>query len=160
MLYKAISCIMYFVTLISNRCLKQMKEMKRHLASVQKYVHWYKRSANCPLQFLTSIKTSCLPQIHLTLHKSHISINKSLNKEFVMEPLSGIQITESAHRNRVLAKADVCSWVTSISHSDWCCCMWSHFLFDSRQDLVQWYRGQSLIIKHIKLHYSPYEGFL
>ncbi|XP_065943829.1 uncharacterized protein [Magallana gigas] len=50
------------------------------------------------LQFLSSIKKA-LPQIHLTLHTSQLSMTESLNKEDVMESLSAIQITERGNRH-------------------------------------------------------------
>lgn len=51
-------------------CLKQMKEINRHLASVQKYVHRYERSAISPLQFLKDCLR--LPQMQLTLHTNQL----------------------------------------------------------------------------------------
>nr|XP_034309969.1 uncharacterized protein LOC117680564 [Crassostrea gigas] len=81
-----------------HRCLKQEEEMIIHIISLQRYVHIYEqRRAIRPLQFLSSIKTA-LPQIHLTLHTSQLSMTESLNKEDVMESLSAIQITERGNR--------------------------------------------------------------
>nr|XP_034309971.1 uncharacterized protein LOC105327789 [Crassostrea gigas] len=81
-----------------HRCLKQQKEMIRHSLSLQRYVYLYEQGRVIrPLQFLSSIKTA-LPQIHPTLHTSQLSMTESLNKEDVMETLSGIQITERGNR--------------------------------------------------------------
>ncbi|XP_065929646.1 uncharacterized protein [Magallana gigas] len=81
-----------------HRCLKQEKEMIRHIVSLQRYVYIYEqRRVIRPLQFLSSIKTA-LPQIHLTLHTSQLSMTESLNKEDVLESLSAIQITERGNR--------------------------------------------------------------
>nr|XP_034309355.1 uncharacterized protein LOC105323762 [Crassostrea gigas] len=81
-----------------HRCLKQEKEMIIHIVSLQRYVYIYEqRRVIRPLQFLSAIKTA-LPQIHLTLHTSQLSITESLNKEDVMESLSAIQITERGNR--------------------------------------------------------------
>nr|XP_034308421.1 uncharacterized protein LOC105332837 [Crassostrea gigas]XP_034308422.1 uncharacterized protein LOC105332837 [Crassostrea gigas]XP_034308423.1 uncharacterized protein LOC105332837 [Crassostrea gigas]XP_034308424.1 uncharacterized protein LOC105332837 [Crassostrea gigas]XP_034308425.1 uncharacterized protein LOC105332837 [Crassostrea gigas]XP_034308426.1 uncharacterized protein LOC105332837 [Crassostrea gigas]XP_034308427.1 uncharacterized protein LOC105332837 [Crassostrea gigas]XP_03430842 len=81
-----------------HRCLKQKKEMIRHIVCLQRYVHIYEqRRVIRPLQFLSSIKTA-LPQIHPTLHTSQLSMTESLNKEDVMESLSAIQITERGNR--------------------------------------------------------------
>ncbi|XP_052692696.1 uncharacterized protein LOC128170970 [Crassostrea angulata] len=82
-----------------HRCLKQMIEMSRHIVSIQRYIHRYEQSPFIvsALQFLSSIKTT-LPQIHLTLHTSQLSMTESLNKEDVMESLSVIQITERGNR--------------------------------------------------------------
>nr|XP_034305496.1 uncharacterized protein LOC105339367 [Crassostrea gigas] len=80
-----------------HRCLKQMIETNRHIVSLQRYVHMYEQSTFSALQFLSSIKTA-LPQIHLTLHTSQLSMTESLNKEDVMESLSAIQITERGNR--------------------------------------------------------------
>ncbi|XP_065931205.1 uncharacterized protein [Magallana gigas] len=82
-----------------HRCLKQMIEMSRHIVSLQEYEHRYVQPAFTfsALQFLSSIKTA-LPQIHLTLHTSQLSMTESLNKEDVMESLSAIQITERGNR--------------------------------------------------------------
>ncbi|XP_065929399.1 uncharacterized protein [Magallana gigas] len=82
-----------------HRCLKQQKEMIRHIVSLQRYVYIYEqRRIIRPLQFLSSIKTA-LPQIHLKLHTSQLSMTESLNKEDVMESLSAIQITERGNRH-------------------------------------------------------------
>ncbi|XP_065939203.1 uncharacterized protein [Magallana gigas] len=80
-----------------HRCLKQMIETNRHIVSLQTYVHMYEQSTFSALQFLSYIKTA-LPQIHLTLHTSQLSMTESLNKEDVMESLSAIQITERGNR--------------------------------------------------------------
>eukprot|EP00105_Crassostrea_gigas_P036918 XP_019921066.1 PREDICTED: uncharacterized protein LOC105324216 [Crassostrea gigas] len=81
-----------------HRCLKQEKEMIRHIVSLQRYVYIYEqRRVIRPLQFLSSIKKA-LPQIHPTLHTSQLSMTESLNKEDVMEALSAIQITERGTR--------------------------------------------------------------
>ncbi|XP_065939276.1 uncharacterized protein [Magallana gigas] len=80
-----------------HRCLKQKMETNRHIVSLQRYVHMYEQSTFSALQFLSSIKTA-LPQIHLTLHTSQLSMTESLNKEDVMESLSAIQITERGNR--------------------------------------------------------------
>ncbi|XP_065939210.1 uncharacterized protein [Magallana gigas] len=80
-----------------HRCLKQKIETNRHIVSLQRYVHMYEQSTFSALQFLSSIKTA-LPQIHLTLHTSQLSMTESLNKEDVMESLSAIQITERGNR--------------------------------------------------------------
>nr|XP_034310410.1 uncharacterized protein LOC105324563 isoform X1 [Crassostrea gigas]XP_034310411.1 uncharacterized protein LOC105324563 isoform X1 [Crassostrea gigas]XP_034310412.1 uncharacterized protein LOC105324563 isoform X1 [Crassostrea gigas]XP_034310413.1 uncharacterized protein LOC105324563 isoform X1 [Crassostrea gigas]XP_034310414.1 uncharacterized protein LOC105324563 isoform X1 [Crassostrea gigas]XP_034310415.1 uncharacterized protein LOC105324563 isoform X1 [Crassostrea gigas]XP_034310416.1 un len=81
-----------------HRCLKQKKEMIRHIVSLQRYEHIYEqRRVIRPLQFLSSIKTA-LPQIHPSLHTSQLSMTESLNEEDVMELLSAIQITERGNR--------------------------------------------------------------
>ncbi|XP_065931744.1 uncharacterized protein [Magallana gigas] len=82
-----------------HRCLKQMIEMSRHIVSLQEYELRYVQPAFTfsALQFLSFIKTA-LPQIHLTLHTSQLSMTESLNKEDVMESLSAIQITERGNR--------------------------------------------------------------
>ncbi|XP_052678994.1 uncharacterized protein LOC128159835 [Crassostrea angulata] len=80
-----------------HRCLKQKMETNRYIVSLQRYVRMYEQSTFSALQFLSSIKTA-LPQIHLTLHTSQLSMTESLNKEDVMESLSAIQITERGNR--------------------------------------------------------------
>ncbi|XP_052692736.1 uncharacterized protein LOC128171011 [Crassostrea angulata] len=82
-----------------HRCLKQMIEMSRHIVSLQEYELRYVQPAFTfsALQFLSFTKTA-LPQIHLTLHTSQLSMTESLNKEDVMESLSAIQITERGNR--------------------------------------------------------------
>nr|XP_034309389.1 uncharacterized protein LOC105319963 [Crassostrea gigas] len=81
-----------------HRCLKQKKQMIIHIVSLERYVHIYEqRRVIRPLQFLSSRKTA-LPQIHPTLHTSHLSMTESLNKKDVMESLSAIQITERGNR--------------------------------------------------------------
>ncbi|XP_065943770.1 uncharacterized protein [Magallana gigas] len=82
-----------------HRCLKQMIEMIRHIVGLQEYELRYVQPAFTfsALQFLSSIKTA-IPQIHLTLHTSQLSMTESLNKEDVMESLSAIQITERGNR--------------------------------------------------------------
>ncbi|XP_065929402.1 uncharacterized protein [Magallana gigas] len=81
-----------------HRCLKQKKEMIRHIVSIQRYVRIYEqRRVIRPLQFLSCVKTA-LSQIHPTLHTSQLSMTESLNKEDVMESLSAIQITERGNR--------------------------------------------------------------
>nr|XP_034307934.1 uncharacterized protein LOC117683150 [Crassostrea gigas] len=80
-----------------HRCLKQKMETNRYIVSLQRYVHMYEQSTFSALQFLSSIKTA-LPQIHITLHTSQLSMTESLNKEDVMESLSAIQITERGNR--------------------------------------------------------------
>nr|XP_011445835.3 uncharacterized protein LOC105341171 [Crassostrea gigas] len=81
-----------------HRCLKQKKDMIRHIVSLQRYVHRYEqRRVIRPLQFLSYIKRT-LHQIHLTIHTSQLSMTESLNKEDAMESLSAIQITERGNR--------------------------------------------------------------
>eukprot|EP00105_Crassostrea_gigas_P040506 XP_019924654.1 PREDICTED: uncharacterized protein LOC105332693 [Crassostrea gigas] len=82
-----------------HRCLKQMIEMSRHIVSLQDYELRYVQPefTFSALQFLSFTKTA-LPQIHLTLHTSQLSMTESLNKEDVMESLSAIQITERGNR--------------------------------------------------------------
>ncbi|XP_065931668.1 uncharacterized protein [Magallana gigas] len=82
-----------------HRCLKQMIEMSRHIVSLQEYELRYIQPefTFSALQFLSFTKTA-LPQIHLTLHTSQLSMTESLNKEDVMESLSAIQITERGNR--------------------------------------------------------------
>ncbi|XP_052693135.1 uncharacterized protein LOC128171383 isoform X2 [Crassostrea angulata] len=82
-----------------HRCKKQKIEMSRHIVRLRRYEHRYVQPAFIfsALQFLSFTKTA-LPQIHLTLHTSHLSMTESLNKEDVMESLSAIQITERGNR--------------------------------------------------------------
>nr|XP_034319887.1 uncharacterized protein LOC109618176 [Crassostrea gigas]XP_034319888.1 uncharacterized protein LOC109618176 [Crassostrea gigas]XP_034319889.1 uncharacterized protein LOC109618176 [Crassostrea gigas]XP_034319890.1 uncharacterized protein LOC109618176 [Crassostrea gigas]XP_034319891.1 uncharacterized protein LOC109618176 [Crassostrea gigas]XP_034319892.1 uncharacterized protein LOC109618176 [Crassostrea gigas]XP_034319893.1 uncharacterized protein LOC109618176 [Crassostrea gigas] len=82
-----------------HRCLKQTIEMSSHIISLQEYELRYVQPAFTfsALQFLSFTKT-VLPQIHLTLHTSQLSMTESLNKEDVMESLSAIQITERGNR--------------------------------------------------------------
>uniref|UniRef100_K1P1D1 Tripartite motif-containing protein 3 n=1 Tax=Magallana gigas TaxID=29159 RepID=K1P1D1_MAGGI len=83
-----------------HRCLKQKKEMIIHIVSLQEYELRYVQPefTFSALQFLSSIKKA-LPQIHLTLHTSQLSMTESLNKEDLMESLSAIQITERGNRH-------------------------------------------------------------
>ncbi|XP_052683304.1 uncharacterized protein LOC128163699 [Crassostrea angulata] len=83
-----------------HRCLKQKKEMIRHIVSLQEYELRYVQPefTFSALQFLSSIKKA-LPQIHPTHHTSQLSMTESLNKEDVMESLSAIQITERGNRH-------------------------------------------------------------
>ncbi|XP_065937853.1 uncharacterized protein [Magallana gigas] len=73
--------------------------MIRHIVRLRRYEHRYVQPAFTfsALQFLSFTKTA-LPQIHLTLHTSQLSMTESLNKEDVMESLSAIQITERGNR--------------------------------------------------------------
>ncbi|XP_052693119.1 uncharacterized protein LOC128171377 isoform X1 [Crassostrea angulata] len=82
-----------------HRCKKQKIEMIRHIVRLRRYEHRYVQPAFTfsALQFLSFTKTA-LPQIHLTLHTSQLSMTESLNKEDVMESLSAIQITERGNR--------------------------------------------------------------
>ncbi|XP_052692433.1 uncharacterized protein LOC128170711 isoform X2 [Crassostrea angulata] len=82
-----------------HRCEKQKIEMIRHIVRIRRYEHRYVQPAFTfsALQFLSFTKT-VLPQIHLTLHTSQLSMTESLNKEDVMESLSAIQITERGNR--------------------------------------------------------------
>ncbi|XP_052692435.1 uncharacterized protein LOC128170712 [Crassostrea angulata] len=82
-----------------HRCKKQKIEMIRHIIRLRRYEHRYVQPAFTfsALQFLSFTKTA-LPQIHLTLHTSQLSMTESLNKEDVMESLSAIQITERGNR--------------------------------------------------------------
>ncbi|XP_065937553.1 uncharacterized protein [Magallana gigas] len=82
-----------------HRCEKQKIEMIRHIVRLRRYEHRYVQPAFTfsALQFLSFTKTA-LPQIHLTLHTSQLSMTESLNKEDVMESLSAIQITERGNR--------------------------------------------------------------
>lgn len=85
---------------LRHRCLKQMRKMNIHLAIILRYEHGHELSAIRPIQFL--INKSRLPQIqdtpHLTLHTNQLSTTLSLNKEAVIESLSGIQIIERGNR--------------------------------------------------------------
>nr|XP_034319633.1 uncharacterized protein LOC105342260 isoform X2 [Crassostrea gigas]XP_034319634.1 uncharacterized protein LOC105342260 isoform X2 [Crassostrea gigas]XP_034319636.1 uncharacterized protein LOC105342260 isoform X2 [Crassostrea gigas]XP_034319637.1 uncharacterized protein LOC105342260 isoform X2 [Crassostrea gigas]XP_034319638.1 uncharacterized protein LOC105342260 isoform X2 [Crassostrea gigas]XP_034319639.1 uncharacterized protein LOC105342260 isoform X2 [Crassostrea gigas] len=82
-----------------HRCKKQKIEMIRHIVRLRRYEHRYVQPAFTfsALQFLSFTKTA-LPQIHLTLHTSQLSMTESLNKEDVMESLGAIQITERGNR--------------------------------------------------------------
>eukprot|EP00105_Crassostrea_gigas_P036939 XP_019921087.1 PREDICTED: uncharacterized protein LOC105324301 isoform X2 [Crassostrea gigas] len=82
-----------------HRCKKQKIKMIRHIGRLRRYEHRYVQPAFTfsALQFLSFTKTA-LPQIHLTLHTSQLSMTESLNKEDVMESLSAIQITERGNR--------------------------------------------------------------
>ncbi|XP_065937580.1 uncharacterized protein [Magallana gigas] len=82
-----------------HRCKKQKIEMIRHIVKLRRYEHRYVQPAFTfsALQFLSFTKTA-LPQIHLTLHTSQLSMTESLNKKDVMESLSAIQITERGNR--------------------------------------------------------------
>ncbi|XP_065937096.1 uncharacterized protein [Magallana gigas] len=82
-----------------HRCKKQKIEMIRHIVRLRRYEHRYVQPAFTfsALQFLSFTKTA-LPQIHLTIHTSQLSMTESLNKEDVMESLSAIQITERGNR--------------------------------------------------------------
>ncbi|XP_065939209.1 uncharacterized protein [Magallana gigas] len=81
-----------------HRYLKQKIETKRHIVSLQRYVHMYEQSTFSALQFLSSIK-KVISQIHLTLHTSQLSMSESFKKEDVLESLSAIQITERGNRH-------------------------------------------------------------
>lgn len=70
-----------------HRCAKQKMKITKYITSIQRYVHKYEQFEISPLQFLSSIKTAQLPQIHLTLHTSQLSMTESLNKEGVMKSL-------------------------------------------------------------------------
>uniref|UniRef100_K1QE00 Tripartite motif-containing protein 3 n=1 Tax=Magallana gigas TaxID=29159 RepID=K1QE00_MAGGI len=82
-----------------HRCKKQKIKMIRHIVRLRRYEHRYVQPAFTfsALQFLSFTKTA-LPQIHLTLHTSQLSMTESLNKEDVMESLSAIQITERGNQ--------------------------------------------------------------
>ncbi|XP_052692430.1 uncharacterized protein LOC128170709 [Crassostrea angulata] len=82
-----------------HRCKKHKIDMIRHIGRLRRYEHRYVQPAFTfsALQFLSFTKTA-LPQIHLTLHTSQLSMTESLNKEDVMESLSAIQITERGNR--------------------------------------------------------------
>ncbi|XP_052693140.1 uncharacterized protein LOC128171386 [Crassostrea angulata] len=82
-----------------HRCKNQKIKMIRHIVRLRRYEHRYVQPAFTfsALQFLSFTKT-VLPQIHLTLHTSQLSMTESLNKEDVMESLSVIQITERGNR--------------------------------------------------------------
>nr|XP_034320706.1 uncharacterized protein LOC105333854 [Crassostrea gigas] len=82
-----------------HRCKKQKIKMIRLIVRLRRYEHRYVQPAFTfsALQFLSFTKTA-LPQIHLTLHTSQLSMTESLNKEDVMESLSAIQITERGNR--------------------------------------------------------------
>nr|XP_034319690.1 uncharacterized protein LOC117687382 [Crassostrea gigas]XP_034319691.1 uncharacterized protein LOC117687382 [Crassostrea gigas]XP_034319692.1 uncharacterized protein LOC117687382 [Crassostrea gigas]XP_034319693.1 uncharacterized protein LOC117687382 [Crassostrea gigas]XP_034319694.1 uncharacterized protein LOC117687382 [Crassostrea gigas]XP_034319695.1 uncharacterized protein LOC117687382 [Crassostrea gigas]XP_034319696.1 uncharacterized protein LOC117687382 [Crassostrea gigas]XP_03431969 len=82
-----------------HRCKKQKIKMIRHIGRLRRYEHRYVQPefTFSALQFLSFTKTA-LPQIHLTLHTSQLSMTESLNKEDVMESLSAIQITERGNR--------------------------------------------------------------
>lgn len=83
---------------VKNKCLKQAIEMNKLLASLQKYVHRYEQSAIRPLQFLLFIKRKHPPLIYLELHISKLSMTKLLNKDDVIQSLSGINITKRRKR--------------------------------------------------------------
>nr|XP_034321828.1 uncharacterized protein LOC105317460 [Crassostrea gigas] len=82
-----------------HRCKKQKIKMIRHIVRLRRYELRYVQPefTFSALQFLSFTKKA-LPQIHLTLHTSQLSMTESLNKEDVMESLSAIQITERGNR--------------------------------------------------------------
>lgn len=69
-----------------HRCLKQMRKMNRHIATILRYEHEHEQSAIRPIQFL--INKSRLPQIQ----------DSPFNKEGVIESLCGILIPERGYR--------------------------------------------------------------
>ncbi|XP_052694834.1 uncharacterized protein LOC128173154, partial [Crassostrea angulata] len=90
-----------------HRCKKQKIKMIRHIGRLRRYEHRYVQPAFTfsAIQFLSFTKTALrkdikttLPQKHLTLHTSQLSMTESINKEDVMESLSAIQITERGNR--------------------------------------------------------------
>lgn len=90
-----------------HRCLKQKLEMIKQNVSIQRYVSVYERSSIRPLQFLSSIKTTRLPQIHNLLHTSQFSVSESLRKEDVINTLSIMHFKERKKRrleNKCLLK--------------------------------------------------------
>ncbi|XP_052679274.1 uncharacterized protein LOC128160049 [Crassostrea angulata] len=129
-----------------HRCLKQKMETNRHIVSLQRYVHMYEQSTFSALQFLSYIKTA-LPQIHITLHTSQLSMTESLNKEDVMESLSAIQITERGNRcvgNQCLlklmsgAECHQSLTVTGVDRCDHISCVTSDrvWVSDDRNNLI------------------------
>uniref|UniRef100_K1PFM4 Tripartite motif-containing protein 2 n=1 Tax=Magallana gigas TaxID=29159 RepID=K1PFM4_MAGGI len=131
-----------------HRCEKQKIEMIRHIVRLRRYELRYVQPefTFSALQFLSSIKTA-LPQKHLTLHTSQLSMTESLNKEDVMESLSAIQITERGNRrvgNQCLLKltsgAEFHQSLT-VTGVDWCrhiSCMTSDrvWVSDDRNNLM------------------------
>lgn len=71
--------------------------MRRHIASLQRYVQRYEHSAIRPVQFLSFIKTARLAHIPLTIHNSQLS-SETANKEDMVNTLSAIQITKRGNR--------------------------------------------------------------
>ncbi|XP_065930765.1 uncharacterized protein [Magallana gigas] len=131
-----------------HRCLKQTIEMSRHIVSLQEYELRYVQPefTFSALQFLSFTKTA-LPQIHLTLHTSQLSMTESLNKEDVMESLSAIQITERGNRrigNQCLLKLTSGAefhqslTVTDVDHCDHISCVTSDrvWVSDHRNNLM------------------------
>ena len=87
----------------SHRCLKQMLQLKRHIARIQKYEEIYEKSAHRSVQFLQFIKHKHFPQIQDTSHlKKHclISLTPEINMEDLTNFLSEIQITASGKQRR------------------------------------------------------------
>lgn len=95
--------------------------MIRHIVTLQVYENVYEQSAFTPLQFLSLMKTSCLLQIHYTIHTSQLFMTESLKKENVMTSLSGIQITERGNR-RLLKLLSPLEFEHSLRLTDLYCC--------------------------------------
>lgn len=83
---------------IKHKCLKQKIEMDKHIVRLQRYVQRYEHSTIRPLLFLLFIKKTRLLYKHVTVHTSQLSMIDSLNKEDVVQSLSGIKITERGKR--------------------------------------------------------------
>lgn len=82
-----------------HRCSKQKKETNIHIVGLYEYEHMYEQSAITPVRFLLSITKTILPQKHLKWHTSHFSVSEFLNKKYVKEFLSKIQITQRRTRH-------------------------------------------------------------
>lgn len=83
---------------VTHRCLRQKKELIRHLASLRIYEDRYVQSALSPLQFLLAKKDQNL-YIHLPLHSGRFLMTRSLNKDEVMKSLCEIKILGSEKRS-------------------------------------------------------------
>ena len=87
----------------SHRCLKQMIQLRRQIAKIQKYEEIYEKSAHRPVQLLQFIKKTHFPQIQDTSNlKKHcpISLTPEINMEDLTTFLSEIQITASGKQRR------------------------------------------------------------
>lgn len=85
----------------NHSCLQQKISIIQYLPSVLFYENKYETSAFKPVAFLLFIKKTRHPKIedspHFTYHQN-VSMNRSLNKEDVIESVSGIEIKEIGKR--------------------------------------------------------------
>jgi hypothetical protein len=107
-----------------DRIQQQKSKMNRQVSHIQNYEDRYEQSANCAVQFLVFIKTSCVPQIKDSPNPQQhllLSLTEGCNMEDVSQLLRGIpEIQMSTGKRQIGIEECVKLMSTPVQHASVC----------------------------------------